>query len=192
MIHVQFETNAADWRAFQRNALAGVRGFTGKASLRLSWRPIVLGIPVGLLLFLGMQLFAFRLHTPTAAVIVGIFLLFWGFFRWRFASALTPAAEGGLIGPRHLALDENGVVEESRNHKHQSTWSGIVSVEETGEHVFLMVDRVAGYIVPKRAFRDSSGLEAFVTFARVHLRGQDGRTQPDKARQPTSGTTGLK
>lgn len=185
MIHVQFETTAADWRAFQRYAVAAVRGFTGKASLGLSWRPMVLGIPVGILLVVGAQLLAFRFHIPTAAVIVCTFVLFWGFFRWRFAGALTPASGGALIGPRHISLDENGVAEESTNHRHQSTWSGVISVGETGEHVFLMVDRLAGYIVPKRAFRDSSGLEAFLVFARTHVGGQDG-TQP-KPLQPTSG-----
>ena len=186
MIHAQFETTALDWSAFRRYAVASVRGFTGKASLGFSWRSIVVGMPVGILIVVATQLFPFRIHVPTAAVFVGTFMLFLTFFSWRLARALTPTAGGALIGHRHILLDEQGVTEESTSHRHQSAWLGIVSVGETRDHVFLMVDRLAGYIVPKRAFLDSSELEAFLAFARIRVGQQEGSTRPSRPLQPVS------
>jgi YcxB-like protein len=174
MIDVQYETTAADWQAFQQHAIASVHGSAGVAASGLSWRSLAVGIPIGIVLAIGGRLLAFSFHLPTAAVVVVIVLLFWGYFRWKIASAFTPTAGGAIVGPRQISLDENAVTEESANHRHESRWSGITSVEETHEHVFLMVDRFAGYIVPKRAFPDSFSRNAFLSFARAHAGSKDG------------------
>ena len=187
MIQAQFETTPADIQAFQRFAVSSVRGFTGKASLGLSWRSIVLGIPVGIAVIIAGNLLRFTFDFPTAVVCAAIYFSFWGYARWRFARALPPAERGSLLGPRQTSLDEDGVREESPNHKHQSHWRGILSVEETGEHVFLMIDSIAGYIVPKRAFPDSERLRDFLTFAREHVQRHGRGTQPNTPLQPTSG-----
>jgi hypothetical protein len=149
----------------------------------------VLGIPVGVALFLAKNVLRFTFDVQTALACAVIFLLFWGFARWRFARALFPAERGGLLGPRQTSLDEDGVIEQSTNHKHQSAWPGILSIEETGQHVFLMIDRFAGYTVPKRAFSDSRGILEFIAFARQHIRSGNGGTQSNRPLQPTSGAT---
>lgn len=105
----------------------------------------------------------------TAVVCTIVFIAFWAFLRWRFARALPAADRGSLLGRRETVLDENGIREQSAYHRHQSDWNGVLSVEETDEHVFLMIDRFAGYIVPKRAFPDSADLQEFVEFARQHV-----------------------
>jgi hypothetical protein len=167
MIDAQYETTAADFQAFQQFAVAKVRGSTAGA-MGLSWRSIAFAIPFGIALAIGGRFVGFRFHYPTAVMVVVIVLLFWGYFRWKIASAFTPTAGGAIIGPRRISLDEHAVTEESANHKHETRWAGVTSVEETGEHVFLMVDRFAGYIVPKRAFPDSFTRNAFLSFARSH------------------------
>jgi hypothetical protein len=167
MIELQYETTAADFQAFQQHAVAKVRGSAGLAASGLSWRSIAVGLPIGIVVAIGGRLLAFRFHLPTAALVVVIVLLFWGYFRWKIAGAFTPTAGGAIVGPRQISLDENAVTEESANHRHETRWSGVTSVEETGEHVFLMVDRFAGYIVPKRAFPDSFSRNAFLSFARA-------------------------
>ena len=168
MIQVQFETTPADIQAFQKFAASLVRGFTSKASLGFSWRSMVLGVPVGILLFIAAKLLRFTFHMPTALVLAGVFLAFWWWASWSLARATPPAERGAFLVRRQVSLDENGIREQSAEHKHYSTWQGVLSVEETPDHVFLMIDRFAGYIVPKRAFSDAAQLGEFVAFARKH------------------------
>jgi hypothetical protein len=173
-MQVHVEITPADWIAFQRHAATAVSSFTGKASMGLSWRSIVVGIAVGILFFIGLKVFSVDFHIPTAVLLLTVIVLFWGFFRWRLASAFSPTMGGALVGHREITLDEHGIVEESVNHRHQSRWPGVVAVDETSDHVFVMIDRFAGYIVPKRAFQDSINLNAFVTFARARIERQEG------------------
>jgi hypothetical protein len=166
MPNVQFESTQADIQAFQRFVVSRVRGFTSKASLGLSWRPIALGVPVGIGVLVAGRLAAFELDGPTAAVSAIVFVAFWIFFRMRFSRAMAAAERGSLLGARQVALDDKGVSEESVHHKHMSDWLGVLSIDETDAHIFLMIDRFAGYIVPKRAFSNAARLQEFVAFAR--------------------------
>jgi hypothetical protein len=168
MPNVQFESTQVDIQAFQRFAVSRVRGFTSKASLGLSWRPIVLGIPVGVGLLLVSRLSAFEFDAPTGVACATVFVAFWMFFRTRNSRALSAADRGSLLGPREIVLDDKGVREESVRHKHESAWPGVLSIDETDAHIFLMIDRFAGYIVPKRAFSNGARLQEFIAFAREH------------------------
>jgi hypothetical protein len=47
--------------------------------------------------------------------------------------------------------------------------AGVLSVNETPTHIFLMTDRLAGYVIPRRAFADPTEHEAFLGFARTHV-----------------------
>jgi hypothetical protein len=46
----------------------------------------------------------------------------------------------------------------------------VLTVEETSTHLFLMTDRLAGYIVPRRAFADPGKYARFSEFAQEHAR----------------------
>ena len=175
MIRVQFETTIADWHAYQRHILGNIRGFTGKAAMGLSWRPIVLGAPIGLVVVVVLEVFDLSFHTPTAAITALVLVMFFEFFRRRATSALAPAADGIIIGPRDTSIDDDGVMEQATNHRVFTAWPGVHSVDETDDHVFVMVDRVAGYMVPKRAFRDSSEAAAFMAFARARAKAETQR-----------------
>jgi hypothetical protein len=86
MPNIQFESTEVDIYAFQRFAVSRIRGFTSKASLGLSWRSFVVGIPVGIGLLVASKLSAFQFDVPTAAVCAIVFVAFWVFFRARFKS----------------------------------------------------------------------------------------------------------
>jgi len=176
---VQFESTQVDIQAFQRFAVSRVRGFTSKASLGLSWRSIVVGIPVGVALLVASRLSAFEFDGRTAVVCAIVFVAFSVFFSGRFSRALPPADRGSLLGSRQVVLDDKGVRDESVHHRHESDWPGVLSIDETDAHIFLMIDRFAGYIVPKRAFSNPARLQEFVAFAREHAGGGvQGRERP--------------
>ena len=169
MIQVEFVTAADDLRAFQQFAVTKVRGFTSRASLGgLSWRSIAVGVPIGIVLVILTKLSTFEFHAPTALVCAAIFVSLWLFFRWRSSRALSPVTEGSLLNTRRTTLDDRGIRERSAHSEHYTDWHGVLSVEETEQHVFVMIDRFAGYIIPKRAFADASHLQEFLGFTRRH------------------------
>jgi hypothetical protein len=168
MVQAEFVATADDLRAFQQFAVTKVRGFTSRASLGLSWRSIAVGMPIGIVLVILTKISAFEFHAPTALVCAAIFVSFWLFFRWRFSRALPPVAEGSLLGPRRTTLDDWGIRERSAHSEHCTDWQGVLSVEETEQHIFVMIDRFAGYVIPKRAFADVERLQEFVGFTRQH------------------------
>jgi hypothetical protein len=171
MIHVEFVATPGDVRAFQQFAVTKVRGFTSRASLGFSWRPVALGVPVGIILVFLDRTSTFEFHAPTALVCAAIFVGFWSFFRRRFSRALPPAAEGALLGPRRTTVDEGGIREKSAHSESYTDWQGVLSVEETEQHIFVMIDRFAGYSIPKRAFADVKHLQEFLGFTRQQAMG---------------------
>jgi hypothetical protein len=169
MVQVEFVATADDLRAFQQFAVTKVRGFTTRASLGgLSWRSIALGVPVGIVLVILTKISTFEFHAPTALVCAAIFVSLWLFFRWGSSRAFPAAPEGACLGPRRTTLDDGGIRERSAHSEHHTDWEGVLSVEETGQHVYVMIDRFAGYIIPKRAFADVADLQEFLRFARQH------------------------
>jgi hypothetical protein len=125
MIHVEFVATPGDVRAFQQFAVTKVRGFTSRASLGFSWRPVALGVPVGIILVFLDRTSTFEFHAPTALVCAAIFVGFWSFFRRRFSRALPPAAEGALLGPRRTTVDEGGIREKSAHSESYKDWRGL-------------------------------------------------------------------
>ncbi|HEY0873351.1 MAG TPA: YcxB family protein [Vicinamibacterales bacterium] len=139
-----------------------------------------MGVPFGLVLFVGLKVLDVSFHMPTALLAAGLFILYYGVVRRQLAGVSSPAPEGALLGQRQTSIGEDGVREESRDHKSHSAWRGILSVGETPSHVFLMVDRFAGYIVPKRAFENPAQLADFLAFARRRADGARGQAPTDR------------
>jgi hypothetical protein len=110
-----------------------------------------------------------RFHRPTAVVILVLGASFWWILAKLYRSAATPLRQGSLVGPRRVELSDEHIRQVAALHDARTRWKGILSVEETPTHVFLMTDRLAGYIVPRRAFADPAQYAAFVAFARERV-----------------------
>lgn len=162
MIQIQFETQADDFLAFQRFVASSLQG-RNKASG--SW--ILVCVCTGVVL--GASGFTESLHWPTAAALGSFFIGVSLFVRWQLTRASVPSEGGAILGRRRLTLDDRGVRDESTNHDAVTAWRGVLAIEETPTHVFLMIDRFAAYIVPKRAFQDAAQLGNFLTFAKQHV-----------------------
>ena len=166
MIAVEFEATRADMGAFQAFVTAGIR-----RSVRspLYYSAIgLLGVIVGGVLSGAAGV---RLHRPTAIVILLLGALFWWIISRLYRSAVTPLPDGSLVGHRRVELDDEGVRQVARLHDARTRWPGVLSVDETPTHIFLMTDRLAGYIIPRRAFSEPTEREAFLGFARMHVNG---------------------
>jgi hypothetical protein len=111
----------------------------------------------------------FTLHPPTVIVVLILFGIFWLIISRMYKRAASPLDNGSLVGPRTIVVDEEGIRQVAALHEGRTKWQGVLSIHETGTHVFLMTDRLAGYIVPRRAFADTAQYTAFVAFARDRI-----------------------
>jgi hypothetical protein len=162
MIQIQFETQADDFLAFQRFVASSLQG-RNKAG---RWW-ILVCVCTGVVL--GATGFTESLHWPTAVALAAFFIVVWGWARWQLTRASVPSEGGAILCRRQITLDDIGVRDKSTNHDAVTTWRGVLAIEETPTHVFLMIDRFAAYIVPKRAFQDAAQLGGFLTFAKQHV-----------------------
>jgi hypothetical protein len=67
------------------------------------------------------------------------------------------------LGRHTLSIDESGVTEQGPAALHKHAWKAVLEVVQTADHIFVVVDGGAGYVVPKRAFPSSEATEAFLT-----------------------------
>jgi YcxB-like protein len=163
-IVVEFEATRADMSAFQRFVTGRIR-----QSVRspVYWLVLaLLGVIVGGLLSGALGV---RFHRPTALVVLLLGVGFWWIIAKLYRSAATPLRHGSLVGARRVELSDEHIRQVAALHDARTRWEGVLSVDETPTHVFLMTDRLAGYIVPRRAFADPAQYAAFVAFARGRL-----------------------
>jgi hypothetical protein len=141
-------------------------------SKRLRW----LIVPAPFLLTVGV---ASQLVESVSSFVLGILaLLFWlwvaiKFMRPRAQRMLEPTTGGTILCEYQLTLNADGVEIRTQHWDSLTRWSGVVSVDETPDHVFLRIDNVAAYTVPRRAFPDEDALRRFVSVARAHIAAAD-------------------
>ena len=92
-----------------------------------------------------------------------LMLLLLGSISRRQMRRMKPYDDGFVIGNQKLTLCEEGIRQTSRHHQVLVNWSCLRSVITTDKHVFVMVDRIAGFILRSRSFTSDEQREQFVT-----------------------------
>jgi hypothetical protein len=161
MITVEFDATSDDMAAFQGFVTSGIRRAVRTPAYYSALAALIAVVAV----FLSGAV-DFVLHVPTVLVVLVLFALFWLIIARMYRRAATPLDQGSLVGRRRIVLDDDGVKQVAALHEGRTNWRGVLGVHETPAHVFLMTDRLAGYIVPRRAFADPAQYTAFVDFAR--------------------------
>jgi hypothetical protein len=162
MIAVEFTATRDDMAAFQAFVTAGIRKAV-RTPAYYSALAVLIAV-VGVFLSGAVD---FVLHVPTVLVVLILFAVFWVIIAGMYRRAATPLENGSLVGPRRIILDEDGIRQVAALHEGRTNWRGVLAVHETPSHVFVMTDRLSGYIVPRRAFADPGQYTAFVDFART-------------------------
>ena len=75
--------------------------------------------------------------------------------------------EKGQLGKHKVVLTDTGLVESTAVNESSRTWAGIDRIEQDSNYIFVYVAPIQAIIIPKRAFRDLSAIEAFVDFIRA-------------------------
>ncbi|MBI3201482.1 MAG: YcxB family protein [Myxococcales bacterium] len=80
-----------------------------------------------------------------------------------------PRDDGATLGRHQIELCEEGFHVEGRSGRAFVRWSAVVELLEVEAHVFLYVDRMMAYVIPKRAFASPGECARFVDFAKKHV-----------------------
>lgn len=161
MLAVEFDATRDDMAAFQAFVTAGIR-----KAVRTPAYYSALAVLIAIVAIFLSGAVDFVLHVPTILVVLLLFAIFWTIIARMYRRAATPLDNGSLVGPRRIVIDEDGIRQIAALHEGRTNWRGVLSVHETSDHIFLMTDRLSGYIVPRRAFADPAQYTAFVDFAR--------------------------
>ncbi|MBN2174652.1 MAG: YcxB family protein [Bacteroidales bacterium] len=81
-----------------------------------------------------------------AVLIFIIFLL--NFYRIK----KIPGKNGAILGAKTYSLTDEGFKETGENLESIVKWIGIKKVVESGDYIYVFVDRMAAYIIPVRYF----------------------------------------
>ena len=95
-------------------------------------------------------------------------LWIWSVARIRMQS-MVPAPDGYILGPREVDVSDEGLRERSDRHESLFRWATVRVVECSGDHLFIMVDTSAGFIVPLRSFPSLSEREQFLDEVQRHV-----------------------
>ena len=151
----QYESTTQDWSAYVKF----LRHRTGGKGKRILLS-LVIGAGLG-----GIITF---LDVPS--VIVGIlWALVW-------ISALTrvhlkdmqPVAGGIVLGSSAITLTAEGIRTTKPECESLFRWKVVRETHVTGRHIFIMVDNIAGIIVPCRSFSSEIDQEGFLNEIRKH------------------------
>jgi len=75
---------------------------------------------------------------------------------------IAPAEDGLILGKHSVVLDETGIRVISKRHESLYRWAAVRDVTVTNQRLFVMVDSIAGIIVPLKAFPSENDREQFV------------------------------
>jgi hypothetical protein len=150
---IKTEITLEDWAAFVRYVRSNINKFT-KVFYFASM--VLAGGTIGMLMGkLNLNLASFFLGLFLATIIPIACLQV-------FARSLRPDEDGCVLGPRQIEVAENGLRVSGKNYESVFHWPLIRKVKATKKHIFMMVDRNAGIIVPLRAFASDEERERFI------------------------------
>lgn len=80
-----------------------------------------------------------------------------------------PESKEGILGERSIEIDELGIYQVGSVSQSSYKWSGVRSVEQNEEYIFIFVDTIMAYIIPKRSFVSKKESLEFYHQAQIYL-----------------------
>jgi hypothetical protein len=102
-----------------------------------------------------------QMHLPTAFVVILLMVIIANAYLLIAQKKLYPERDGLILGRHTLKVDDDGIHVAKEHYESFAKWSGVKSVKETDKHYFIMLDRIAAHIIPKRSFSDEAQMREF-------------------------------
>ncbi|BDX37821.1 hypothetical protein CYCD_11760 [Tenuifilaceae bacterium CYCD] len=81
-----------------------------------------------------------------------------------------PDENGSILEEKTYIFSEEGLKQISTNSESFTKWNAFKSIEENKKYIFLFVDKIAAYVIPKRVFQDSKEMNDFVDFLKGKIK----------------------
>lgn len=162
---IKTEITQEDYTAFVKYVARSVSAASGDKVVRL-FIAIAIGLGIGFALsMLHLSDHPTTLPAMFCGALAGAFLLMViiSDISLRQMRRMRPADDGFVVGSQEVFLEDEGIRQRSGHHESVFQWSLIRAVPVTEQHVFVMVDRIAGVILPRRAFSSDAEREQFVS-----------------------------
>jgi YcxB-like protein len=157
-----------DFRAFSREVAR--RGAAGSRAGRLGFA-IGAGLFFGLVLGIG-SVGPARILDPLTMLFTAVFLvLFLIVLTRRMRSGFAPLPGGSILGEKTITLSDEGIRSQGAYTESFVQWPAVLDLLETRQHLFVMIDRPAGVIIPKRCFASDLECHEFAEALRLHAGG---------------------
>ena len=173
-MRVEVDLTLKDFRALGRAAVKRSKALPRRDTTR--WRRAIEQAAVAVIALVLTLVAAwssngeFGDHIPLGVATGLTFAIFVMYFAFDAQRRVSPSESGPTLGPRTFELTDEGIVETSRYQEFRMYWSGVHDLVETPEHIFLLVDRCGGFIVPKRFFDSPDRASEFKAYAEQRIR----------------------
>lgn len=75
---------------------------------------------------------------------------------------LVPSPDGYVLGPLDVEILDEGIRLTSQRHESLFHWTLVSGPEITKDHIFIMLEPIAGIIIPLRSFKSDADREQFL------------------------------
>lgn len=162
---IKTNINQEDFNAFGKYVARSVSTSSGSRVLH-----IFIGLTVGLAIGVSLSVTHLSSDSTTLAKMLcgglaGAFLtlLVVSVIVRSQMQRMRPAEDGIIIGSHEISLTDEGIRQRSGRHQSDFRWSLVRATSVTDQHIFIMIDRIVGIIVPKRAFSSDAERDQFVS-----------------------------
>lgn len=90
-----------------------------------------------------------------------------------FIYSKLPSKTGVFLGPKKFVIAEEGFIEDSEINHNILKWSGIKSMDQNKNSIFIFIEFNAAQIIPKRYFKNSDEMNNFIQIINKKLSSQD-------------------
>lgn len=73
-----------------------------------------------------------------------------------------PDTNGSILGQKTYILQDDGLKEITETSETLTKWNGIKKIIETEEYIYVFVDKIAAYVIPKRYFSEEKERIEFI------------------------------
>lgn len=160
-MEVKFDLTNDDYWKFNKYAMFSKQPFKRTMIINLILFPIII--------FAASVVIVPKIFTDISFIIILIVAIVYSvladflfiYFLKRRVIKMIKNNEVGTLGKHIIKIDKNGMSETSPVNEGSMSWGMIFSIDQSDEYIFIFLNALSGFVVPKRAFDTDVETEEF-------------------------------
>ena len=74
-----------------------------------------------------------------------------------------PSRDGSILGKKKITITDEALICESENNTTVQKWKGIKEITGSKKSIFLFIDKMAAFVIPRRCFRNEAQQREFLS-----------------------------